>query len=115
MIELNLPYPPTANHIWIRARKGMRKSDEYERWLRDAGFIALAQKPGRLQGPYKLSIQIRRPDRRRRDLDNAIKPISDLLASVGIIENDCLCEMLSARWVTNGEGVTVRIEPAGVE
>lgn len=115
MVELTLPYPPSTNHLWIRARKGMRKSPAYVAWLTEAGWIAKSQRPGSVKGPYKLSIQVPRPDKRRRDIDNTIKPISDLLASIGVIRDDCDCEMVSARWVTVGEGVTVRIEPAGVE
>ena len=115
MVELLLPYPPSANHLWTRTRKGMRKSTKYVTWLLEAGWRAKAQRPGSVKGPYKLSIQVTRPDKRRRDIDNTIKPISDLLASVGIIRDDCDCEMVSARWVTTGEGVTVRIEPAGIE
>ena len=115
MIELNLPYPPTANHMWQRRRNGMRLSDAYQRWLTSAGYIANAQRAGKMTGRYKLSIQAVRPDRKRRDLDNIIKPISDLLVRLGTIEDDCNCEMINARWVTTGEGVHVRIEPAGVE
>jgi crossover junction endodeoxyribonuclease RusA len=115
VITLNLPYPPSANHLWRRARKGMMLSERYENWLAEAGWTAKAQRPGRILGRYKLSIHALRPDKRRRDLDNIIKPISDLLKSVGVIEDDSLCEMITARWVTAGEGVEVHIEPAGIE
>jgi len=93
----------------------MRKSNAYVAWLMLAGVEARRQKPSRISGPYHLIIQAARPDKRRRDLDNLLKPISDLLVSVGVIRDDCECEMISARWVTVGEGVTIRIEPAGVE
>jgi crossover junction endodeoxyribonuclease RusA len=115
VIELVLPYPPTANKIWIRAYKGMRLAPHYERWLASAGIIANAQRQGMMPGRYKLSIDAVRPDRKKRDLDNIIKPISDLLVKIGSVQDDSLCEMISARWVTTGEGVTVRIEAAGVE
>lgn len=115
MTELLLPYPPSANRLWIRARKGMRKSPAYVAWLFEAGLLAKSQRPKSVSGPYKLSIQATRPDKRKRDLDNIIKPLADLLQTVGVIRDDCDCEMISARWVTAGEGVTVRIEPAGVE
>lgn len=81
----------------------------------EAGLCAKPQITARLKGPYKLSITAARPDNRRRDLDNLLKPISDLLKSIGAIEDDYLCEMLSARWVTSGDGVAIRLEPAGVE
>ncbi len=115
MVELTLPYPPSANRLWVRARKGMRKSDAYSDWLTEAGWEAKRQRPASILGPYKISVTASRPDKRRRDLDNILKPISDLLQSIGVIRDDADCELISARWVTAGEGVTVRVEPAGVE
>lgn len=93
----------------------MRKSERYVAWLMLAAIEARQQTFERISGPYKLSVSIVRPDRRRRDIDNTIKPISDLLMHIGAIEDDSNCEMVSARWVTTGKGVQVRIEPAGVE
>ncbi len=115
MIELTLPYPPSANRLWTRTRKGMRKTDTYCDWLKVAGYMVMAQRPIGLTGPYKLSIRAMRPDRRRRDIDNLIKPVSDLLQSVGVIEDDSDCEMVTARWVTTGDPLNVRIEKAGIE
>jgi len=115
LFELQLTRPPSANHLWVRARKGMRKSDAYVTWLMLAAIEARRQSFKRVSGPYKLFLQASRPDRRRRDIDNLIKPVSDLLMFIGAVEDDSDCEMVTARWVTTGEGVNVRVEPAGVE
>src|SRR5581483_2886249 len=119
MIELHLPFPPSQNHLWQRAKKGMRKTERYQAWLEEAGWTAKAQlAPGtRIDRPYVLSVQALRPDKRRRDLDNfGFKAVSDLLVGLGVITDDSLCEMLSARWVTvGGEGVLVRIWLAATE
>jgi crossover junction endodeoxyribonuclease RusA len=93
----------------------MRKTDAYTAWLTLAASEARKQKPAAINGPYHLSLRMVRPDKRRRDLDNLIKPTSDLLVCIGVIEDDCHCEMLTARWVTAGEGLYVRVQPAGVE
>lgn len=114
-IQLALPHPPSANRLWIRAKKGMRKSEAYCAWLEKAGWLAKSQRPGKIEGPYKLSIHAPRPDRRQRDIDNIIKPVSDLLQAIGVIENDSLCEMVCARWVTFGSGMTVFVDRAGTE
>jgi crossover junction endodeoxyribonuclease RusA len=114
-IQLHIPYPVSANDLWSRTKGGMSKSDAYAAWLNDAGWHVKAQKPGKISGPYKLSIQAVRPDKRKRDLDNLLKPINDLLQLVGVIENDSYCEMITARWLTFGSGVQVLIDPAGVE
>ena len=115
MVELHLPYPVSVNRIWSRTKRGMCKSDSYSAWIEDAREAALKQKRGRIIGPYKLSIGAVRPDKRKRDIDNLIKGVSDFLQYMGIIENDCDCEMVSARWVTSGHGVTVRVERAVTE
>jgi crossover junction endodeoxyribonuclease RusA len=116
MIELTLPYPPSANRLWTRTRRGMRKTDTYTQWLDDAGKLARPQLRAQvIVGPYKIAIAAVRPDKRRRDLDNLIKPIGDLMQHIGAIGDDCNCEMVTARWVTTGSPLTVRLEPAGVE
>lgn len=115
MIELTLPYPPSGNALYRANRGRVHKSGRYVKWLRDAGYLALAQKPGGITGAYKLSIDAVRPDKRKRDLDNLFKATSDLLVTIGVVGDDSECEMISARWVTSGEGMTVRVERAGVE
>ena len=114
-IELWLPFPPSANRLWVRARVGMRKSAAYVAWLLEAGAEVRRQKPGKIEGPYKIFITAARPDKRKRDLGNLEKATSDLLQSCGVISDDCHAEMITMRWVTQGDGIGVRIEPAGVE
>lgn len=118
--ELHLPLPPSANRLWRAGRGNIYTSPRYKNWLRDAGWLAIAQhkeqpKPPRINGPYALSVQAVRPDKRRRDLDNLIKPINDLLKTIDVVEDDSHMEMLSMRWVTDGEGVYVRVSPAAME
>lgn len=64
-----------------------------------------------ISGPYKLAIQYARPDKRRRDIDNVIKPISDLMVQIGAVSDDCQMREVSACWVDAGRNVLVRIEP----
>lgn len=115
MTELHLPYPPSANRLWRKSRHGMYRDKKYQQWLEDAAKAARDQRPGAVFGRYKLSIQAVRPDRRKRDLDNLLKATSDLLVSVGVIEDDSDCDMIVARWVTTGDGILVRVEPVGTE
>lgn len=84
-------------------------------WLKEAGFEILRQKPGKIIGKYKISITAARPDGRKRDIDNLHKAISDLLVRCGVIEDDHLCEQTCSRWATSGDGLSVRLEPAGIE
>jgi crossover junction endodeoxyribonuclease RusA len=115
-IQIHMPMlPPSANRLWVRAKKGMRKSDQYSAWITEAGWHVKAQRPGRIEGPYKISIHAVKPDKRARDISNLIKSLEDLLQHVGVIENDSLCEQLGIRWVTIGHGLTVYIDRAGTE
>lgn len=114
-VQITLPHPPSANRLWIRAKRGMRKSDAYCAWLNEAGWFAKSQRPGKVLGAYKLSIHAPRPDKRARDIDNIIKPISDLLQAIGVVENDSYCEMVCARWVTVGDKLTIFVDRAATE
>lgn len=115
MIDLHLPLiPPSANDLWRIAGRRLVRTDEYNAWLDDMGYFVNRHCANAVAVPYRLSIAALRPSSRR-DLDNIIKPTSDLLQKMGAVKNDSLCEMVVARWVTQGEGVHVRVEPAGVE
>jgi crossover junction endodeoxyribonuclease RusA len=110
LIELKLPLPPSANAIWRSNRGHVHKSAAYKAWLSEAGWEVRAQHPDKVSGSYCLAIKAVRPDKRRRDIDNLIKPVSDLLCSVGVIEDDSYCEKVSAQWISSGDCVTVRID-----
>jgi Holliday junction resolvase RusA-like endonuclease len=112
-IELHIPtLPPSSNRIWRRSGRTIHKSPAYVRWLRDAGWAVKAQRPGTIRGPYRLMVAAARSS--RVDLDNTIKPISDLLQGIGVIEDDKLAESVSARWDSQVEGVTVRVETVAI-
>ena len=115
MIDMQLPYPVSTNAIWARTRTGMRKSPKYTAWLIEAGQIAKHYRAYAVVGKYNLYLAASRPDNRKRDIDNLIKSVSDLLVSCGLVRDDSDCEMVSARWVTAGEGVNVRVERAVTE
>ena len=48
-------------------------------------------------GFVRVTLDVHPPDRRRRDLDNVLKPVLDLLELVGVVENDYLVAELTAR------------------
>jgi crossover junction endodeoxyribonuclease RusA len=109
MIELQLPLPPSTNRIWRSARGRVFKSPEYRAWLQECGLHVDVQRPGRIDGHYALTVLATRPDRRRRDLDNLLKPVGDALRNTGIIEDDSLCDSINATWISSGAGMTVRV------
>jgi crossover junction endodeoxyribonuclease RusA len=111
MVTVTLPYPPSANRIWRNIRGKTLKSEEYRSWLKEASWRISLAKDRLTEGPYGLAIQVGRKDKRRRDLDNFLKPISDALQAGGAVLNDSDCEKLAMRWEPGLDGVRVRVLP----
>jgi crossover junction endodeoxyribonuclease RusA len=116
MSWVSLPYPPSANRMWRHIRiKGANRtvlSAEYKAWLETATqLVAMVPKAERVAGPYTLRIDAGRPDRRRRDVDNLIKPTSDAIVNGGLVEDDSLCQHVSAGWQPGLEGLRVLVLP----
>jgi len=99
MSRFELPRPPSVWDMYVGWGKSRRLSAEYEAWRMGAGLMLNSQKrkQGKVSGPFRASIAFRRPSKRS-DIDNRIKPVLDLLQFVGIIQNDNLCESVSAVW-----------------
>lgn len=109
-IDLNLPLPISTNDLWRPDGKGgVCRTDRYETWFRAAGNMINAQRPGRIDGCYALSLTINRR-RTRIDLDNAVKAVSDALQECGVIDNDRLAEEIHLRWSDDVDGMLVWIE-----
>ena len=93
-----LPYPPTINHMYGQRGK--------YRFIKKAGldFIDAVQKAVIEAGSPKyaptdrlcLVIDVYVPDRRKRDLDNLIKPVQDALQKAGVIPDDSQIDRIVA-------------------
>jgi crossover junction endodeoxyribonuclease RusA len=110
VVTLTLPYPPSQNHIWKRGRTGMYRAPRYMSWLTAAGYALSAQHPGCIRGDYRIKITLGRPDKRRRDLDNTEKVVSDLLVRHGVIEDDSKAVQISLAWSDRIEGCRVSLK-----
>lgn len=105
--------PPSANGLrksFVKDGKVLSaKSDQYSAWREAAMWEIASQRPGRVDGPYTLSIAAQRNwrSKRARDIDNIIKPVSDALVKAGIVQDDSLAESVSARWVDHLDGKAV--------
>lgn len=112
VIQVALPYPPSANRLW-RAVKGRNiKSAEYRAWLLDAVRAARGATGQSITGPYCLVIVVDRPDRRRRDLGNIEKPISDALVAAGLVRDDSDCQRITLYWSDRVPGPGARVRCA---
>ena len=81
MIRVKLPYPPTVNHYYtvVRGRKILSKKGRA--FKATAMAYMLEQRCGKAKGRLEVKIDLFPPDNRRRDLDNTLKPILDVLST----------------------------------
>lgn len=110
----DLPFPPSANGLFAGKRRRYI-SPAYERWRTAAGWELLAQKVRSVAGPVSIDIALCAPDNRRRDADNANKPILDLLVEHKLIEDDSkhVVRAVTSRWTEHDRpGARVTITPA---
>ena len=132
MITLKLHrFPPPWSAWYNNARgRGRVKTKLYIAWqhscakeLLGTGLIGEAnmfqhpfQAPWESQaaiiGEVKAEYIFRRPDKRRRDLGNLEKAVSDTLVKYGVIEDDSLIVDLRLRWGGDSP-VTITIREAG--
>ncbi|GJD41339.1 RusA family crossover junction endodeoxyribonuclease [Methylobacterium bullatum] len=111
MICFTVAIPPSTNNLFFSVPgRGRVKSDAYKAWIKEASIVAkLAIRAKRIDGPYALCIQIGKPDNRKRDIGNLEKPISDLLVSIGAVNDDGDCQRIEMEWSPNVDGAFVRV------
>lgn len=97
MIRIELPFPPSVNNLYANAGRKRIMTPRYKAWF---SLASTAIKGSHRQGvgPYALAIALKRPDKRRRDLGNLEKAISDLLVEHGVVKDDSLCERITLQW-----------------
>jgi crossover junction endodeoxyribonuclease RusA len=98
VVELQLPWPPSINRYW-RCVQGAtllsREGREYKHKAKDALFEQLYKlKHTAIDVPCKATIIAHYPNKRRRDLDNIIKPVLDCLQASEVVRNDELFKEL---------------------
>jgi crossover junction endodeoxyribonuclease RusA len=90
-----LPYPPSANRLWRNVKGRMIKSAHYRAWIAECAIIT--RKCNRVNGPFRICLKVDRPDRRKRDLDNLIKPVLDALKGAAF-DDDSDCQKIEISW-----------------
>lgn len=116
VVTVTLPIPPSVNHAFYNASEGGRgKTRAYKDWREEAGWEIKIQKTGKVLGAVAIDYRVSPVFhvKRKRDLDNFLKPLSDALVDLALIEDDSLIMDLRIRWdetVEQGK-VVVRVEP----
>lgn len=117
MIRIVLPYPPSVNRLWRTTKTGgMYSSKEYKDWAKHCEWAIAAQVKGKgIAGEYTLEVVAVKPDKRRRDLGNLEKAISDILQTAGVIEDDYLCQKITMEWAKKGPECLITVRPCNGE
>lgn len=112
-IELFWPRPPSVNSLYPTnwKTKTRFKSKKYTEWLSHVqGIVCL--RSGQIEGPVRVTYTVEPfPDKRRRDLENLVKALSDALVANGIIEDDSKIIDSRILW-GEAQGVHVLVEAA---
>ena len=97
MYTIKLPCPVSANQRLIKSKTGILiNSVKYRDWHYLALFQIRNQLPKieTLTGRIKLSVEVHFKDHRRRDLDNIVKGLQDVLTEAKIFIDDWLIDEL---------------------
>lgn len=95
-----LPFPPSVNRIWRRARGRMILSADYVAWKQRADAAAIEQKITRapVLGVYSIDVKLSDAFRRQSDVDNRLKAVADWCQRVKLVINDRMCTRAVIEW-----------------
>lgn len=114
MVILTLPFPPSANNLFINFGKKRVRSPRYSAWAMEAGLRLNTQHPRSIKGPVTLHYEFQEgQDKRKRDIGNLEKAVTDLLVEYGVIEADdnTIVREITLRWSSKVTGSCVTIIP----
>lgn len=97
MIMLSIPYPPVSgNHFWKHAKGKHYLTDKAKDYYRLVEAEVAKQRAGLgIDGRLGVKAVLYPPDRRKRDMDNAWKVISDACTRAGVWVDDCAIDQLT--------------------
>jgi Holliday junction resolvase RusA-like endonuclease len=101
-LQMLLPIPPSVNACYATDFKTKRrfKTKKYKTWSNEDAYEAwLKSNRGSTKGKVIIRYDFGRfPDKRKRDVLNFEKPLSDFLTSMGAFEDDCKIERADIGW-----------------
>ncbi len=113
-VNFTLPFPPSVNALYSTNWKTKKrfKSKRYEAWIE----LAIKHLNGVpvVRGKVKALYEFGRPDKRKRDVANYEKAVSDLLTYTFVLEDDSQIEEITLKWA-DVKGVRVTLTEIGEE
>ena len=112
-MELELPFPPSVNHLWRRVGRRTLLSRGGRAFRQAVQAVLAARGVQPIAGRLAVTIDVHPPDQRRRDLDNALKALLDALQHGGAYHDDAQIDDLHIRRgaCVPGGRVCVRLVP----
>jgi crossover junction endodeoxyribonuclease RusA len=115
VIALTLPWPPSVNAMWRTPTKGAlagrtllaEAGRKYRKAVADA--VLMQGKPRIGQARCAVDIEVRMPDKRRRDLDNLPKAVLDALTYAAVWNDDSQIDDLRV-WRSDRSGGVVVVK-----
>ena len=108
-MELELPYPPSVNHLWRRVGHRTLLSRRGRAYRRQVHNLLVGRGIRPLEGRLAVTVDVHPPDRRRRDLDNLQKGLFDAMQHAGIYLDDAQIDDLRIRRCECVPGGLVRV------
>ena len=95
-IELSLPFPPSINTYWgfHGHRRFLTKKANV---FKELAASAVKQHPSFGGQLLSISLDFYPPDRRKRDIDNPVKPLLDALVCAGLFDDDSQIKEMSLK------------------
>jgi len=118
-INFRLSYPPSVNTYYraynqaFRGGKGMtvllsERGRKYKN-LAQAELLEQNVRRGDPDARYSVLIDMYPKDRRKRDVDNILKPLLDVMEEYGVLPDDSQVDILTVRRRGRGDYVTIRL------
>lgn len=112
MLQFELPFPPSTNHIWRHFRGRTFLSAAGRRFRQRVCAILQSAGVHPMAGKLCCSVTVYPPDRRRRDLDNLLKSLLDALQHGGAFPDDSQIVWLITLKATPVKGGRVLVQLA---
>lgn len=107
---VEVPLPPSVNHLFVTRGRRRFKSPEYRAWLAAAvPLLAALVRPERL--PVEITVLVLGKVNNSRDLDNLLKPLGDAVVRARVIPGDSVKHVRrwSVEYVGDGTGEAVAV------
>jgi len=83
-----LPYPPTINHYYCASGHRRYISGAGKAFRKEVFYRVKCAKAPCLKGEVAVHVTLYPPDKRRRDIDNVLKPLLDALQYANVFKDD---------------------------